>query len=69
MKVGDLVELSVVEFNDAGQFLNVRHKGFVVDGAYDLGWVEILFLDGERRFYDDRDPAWEDFFEVLNESR
>ena len=48
---------------------NVRHNGFVVDGAYDLGWVEILFLDGERRFYDDRDPAWEDFFEVLNESR
>ena len=47
----------------------MRHKGFVVDGAYDLGWVEILFLDGERRFYDDRDPAWEDFFEVLNESR
>ena len=69
MKVGDLVQLSVIEYNDAGQIFNVRHKGFVVDGAYDLGWVEILFLDGERRFYDDRDPAWEDFFEVLNESR
>ena len=69
MKVGDLVQLSVIEYNDAGQIFNVRHKGFVVDGAYDLGWVEILFLDGERRFYDDRDPEWEDFFEVLNESR
>ena len=69
MKVGDLVKLRVIEFNDAGQIFNVTRKGFIVDGAYKRGWVEILFLDGERRFYDDRDPAWEDFFEVLNESR
>ena len=69
MNVGDLVELSVIEYNDVGRIFNVRHKGFVVDGAYDLGWVEILFLDGHRHIYDDSDPAWESFCEVLNESR
>ena len=69
MKVGDLVQLRVIEFNDAGQIFNVTRKGFIVDGAYKRGWVEVLFLDGHRHIYDDSDPAWENFCEVLNESR
>ena len=68
MKVGDLVKLRVIEFNDSGQIFNVTRKGFIVDGAYKRGWVEVLFFDGEHQFYDDSDPEWEDFFEVLNES-
>lgn len=69
MKVGDLVQLSVIEFNDAGQIFTVARKGFIVDGAYDRGWVEVLYLDGQRHIYDGRWNKWEDFFEVLNESR
>ena len=69
MNVGDLVKLRVIEFNDAGQIFNVTRKGFIVDGAYDRCWVEVLYLDGQRHIYDDSDPEWEDFFEVLNESR
>ena len=68
MKVGDLVQLRVIEYNDAGEIFNVLHKGLIVSGAYDRGWVEVLFFDGEHHFYDDSDPEWEDFFEVLNES-
>jgi len=68
MKVGDLVKLRVIEFNDSGQIFNVTRKGFIVDGAYKRGWVEVLFLDGQRHIYADWDPEWEDFFEALNES-
>ena len=38
MKVGDLVQLRVIEFNDAGQIFNVTHKGFIVDGVSDRDW-------------------------------
>tara|TARA_B100000085_G_C18120128_1_gene340881 strand:- start:73 stop:279 length:207 start_codon:yes stop_codon:yes gene_type:complete len=68
MKVGDLVRLRVIEFNDVGEIFNVYHKGLILSGAYDYGWVEVLFFDGEHQFYDDSDPEWEDFFEVLSES-
>lgn len=68
MKVGDLVQLRVIEWDDAGEFYTVNHKGLILSGAYDYGWVEVLFFDGEHQFYDDSDPEWEDFFEVLSES-
>ena len=68
MKVGDLVRLRVIEFNAAGEIFNVVRKGLILSGAYDFGWVEVLFFDGESQFYDDSDPEWEDFFEVLSES-
>lgn len=68
MKVGDLVQLRVIEWDDAGEFYTVNHKGLILSGAYDYGWVEVLFFDGENQFYDDSDPEWEDFFEVLSES-
>lgn len=68
MKVGDLVQLRVIEWDDAGEFYTVNHKGLILSGAYDFGWVEVLFFDGESQFYDDSDPEWEDFFEVLSES-
>ena len=68
MKVGDLVQLRVIEWDDAGEFYTVNHKGLILSGAYDYGWVEVLFFDGQHQFYDDSDPEWEDFFEVLSES-
>ena len=68
MKVGDLVQLRVIEWDEEGEFFTVNHKGLIVSGAYDRGWVEVLFFDGVHQFYDDSDPEWEDFFEVLNES-
>ena len=69
MKVGDLVQLRVIEYNDAGEIFNVRHKGLIVSGAYDHGWVEVLFFDGDQMYYNAKDYEWnKKFWKVLNEN-
>ena len=42
MKVGDLVQLRVIEYNAAGEIFNVLHKGLIVSGAYDRDWETSL---------------------------
>ena len=63
MKVGD-----IVKFQSDIQGMDGLQCGIIIgeNGAYKRGWVEVLYLDGQS--YDDSDPEWEDFFEVLNES-
>jgi len=60
MKVGDLVELC---------FGGTHHRGVVVKGTRALGWLEVLFFDGDQMYYDAKDYEWqEQFWKVLNES-
>jgi len=60
MKVGDLVELC---------FSGPRHRGVVVRGTRALGWLEVLFFDGDQMYYDAKDYEWQEkFWKVLNES-
>ena len=55
MKVGDLVLFEFEEF----------YKGLVTETG--VGWVDILFSDGDRRLYYLEDI--EDHWEVVSESR
>lgn len=61
MKTGDLVELC---------FGGPRHRGIVIKGERSLGWLEVLFFDGDQMYYDAKDYEWQEkFWKVLNESR
>tara|TARA_B100001093_G_scaffold210768_1_gene202320 strand:- start:1820 stop:2005 length:186 start_codon:yes stop_codon:yes gene_type:complete len=61
MKIGDLIELS---------FNSVKcHRGVVIKGGRPLGWLEVLFFDGDQMYYDAKDYEWQEkFWRVLNES-
>lgn len=60
MKTGDLIELC---------FGGSRFRGIIIKGARSLGWLEVLFFDGEQLYYDAGDYEWnKKFWRVLNES-
>jgi len=68
MKLGDLVELRLMApsaqlpYGDA-------HRGIVIKGGRSLGWLEVLFFDGDQMYYDAKDYEWnKKFWKVLNES-
>ena len=66
MKLGDLIELSLT-----GCFAqdSPAHRGIVIKGGRSLGWLEVLFFDGDQMYYDAKDYEWnKKFWKVLNES-
>jgi hypothetical protein len=66
MKIGDLIELSLT-----GCFAqpNPAYRGIVIKGGRLLGWLEVLFFDGDQMYYDAKDYEWnKKFWKVLNES-
>lgn len=66
MKVGDLVELSCTTPSDTA---SRAHRGIVIKGGRSLGWLEVLFFDGDQMYYDAKDYEWnKKLWKVLNES-
>ncbi len=66
MKLGDLIELSLTDcFTQPCPV----HRGIVIKGGRSLGWLEVLFFDGDQMYYDAKDYEWnKKFWKVLNES-
>ena len=66
MKIGDFIELSLTGCFDQP---STAHRGIVVKGGRLLGWLEVLFFDGDQMYYDAKDYEWnKKFWKVLNES-
>ena len=68
MKIGDLVELSFTRRNNR-RHANPAHRGIVIKGGRSLGWLEVLFFDGDQMYYGYKDYEWnKKLWKVLNES-
>ena len=68
MKLGDLVELRLMA-PSASAPSGPAHRGIVIKGGRSLGWLEVLFFDGDQAYYNAKDYEWnKKFWKVLNES-